>query len=231
MLAHQSMESPITLPFTHRPGRRERHLRRRHGNPLFGWPPQEVPPETLLMAQQADHEEMETFRESFADLVRKAAELPADAGSELVLGLKEALARHYEQSTGLPEDHDRERAAIRHLIDIIMETVRRHSGNDPLAAQELDDEAAALAIHFRLLEQPLVADLLHPDSPILPQELTPSLLSATPTELDAACEIFDANQLAVIVDEAAALRARLANTDLDLSNVDLALNRLRAALP
>lgn len=225
------MESPITLPFTHRPGRRERHLRRRHGNPLFGWPPQEVPPETLLTAQKADHEEMEAFRESFSDLVRKAAELPADAGSELVLGLKEGLARHYEQSAGLPEDHGRERAAIRQLIDIIMRTVRRHSGSDPLAAQELDDEAAALEFHFRLLEQPLVADLLHPDSPILPQELTPALLSATPAEIDAACEIFDTNQLAIIIDEASALRTRLAHTGLDLSNVDLALNRLHAALP
>jgi len=183
------------------------------------------------MAQKADHEEMEAFRESLADLVRKAAELPADAGSELVLGLKEALARHYEQAAGLPEDHERERGAIRHLIGIIMRTIRHHTDSDPLATQELDDEAAALEVHFRLLEQPLVADLLHPDSPILPQELTPALLSATPAELDAACEIFDANQLAVIIDEAIALRARLADADLDLSNVDLALDRLRAALP
>jgi hypothetical protein len=225
------MESPTGLPFTHRPGRRERHLRRRHLNPLFGWPPQEVAAETLLLAQQADHEEMEAFRESFADLLRRAAELPADAGSELVLGLKEELARHFEQSAGLPEDHGRERAAIRHLIDTIMRTVRRHSGSDPLAAQELDTEAMALELHFRLLEQPLVADLLHPQSPILPQELTPALLSATPAEIDAAREIFDANQLAVIIDEAGALRGRLAHTGLDLSIIDQALDRLRTALP
>jgi len=183
------------------------------------------------MAQKADHEEMEAFRESFAGLMRQAAELPADAGSELVLNLKAALARHYEQSAGLPEDHETERGAIRHLIDIIMQTMRRHTGGDPLATEELDDEAASLELHFRLLEQPLVADLLHPESPILPQELTPALLSATPAELDAACEIFDANQLAVIIDEATALRTRLADADQGLSNVDLALDRLRAALP
>ena len=224
------MESPITLPFTHRPGRRERHLRRRDGNPLFAWPPQAVTPEALLTAQKADHEEMEAFRASFADLVRKTAELPADAGSELVLGLKDDLTRHYEQAAGLPEDLDREKAAIRQLIDIIMRTVRHHAGADPLAAQELDDEAAARAIHFQLLEQPLIADLLHPESLILPQELTPALLSATAAELDAACAIFDATQLAVIVDEAAALRSRLAETEVALSSLDRALARLRTAM-
>jgi hypothetical protein len=46
----------MDLPFTHRPGRRERHLRRRHENPLFAWPPAEVAPEVLLAAQKADHE-------------------------------------------------------------------------------------------------------------------------------------------------------------------------------
>jgi hypothetical protein len=220
----------MELPFTRRPGRRERHLRRRHENPLFAWPPQEVPPEQLLAAQKADHDEMEAFRASFADLVRRTAELPPDAGSERVLGLKQELEQHYEQCCGLPEDHERERVAIRRLIDVIMRTVRRHAGADPLAEQELDDEQFAREIHFRLLEQPLVADLLQPESPIQPQELTPALLSATPAEIDAACEVFDATQLAVIVDEASALRARLANVGLDLAVVEGALSRLDAAL-
>ncbi len=224
------MESTIPLPVTHRPGRRERHLRRRHGNPLFAWPPQLVAPEALLMAQKADHEEMDAFRASFADLVRKAAELPTDAGSELVLGLMDELAQHYEKAAGLPEDHEREQAAIRRLIDIIMRTVRRHASADPLAAQELDDEAAAREFHFRLLEQPLVADLLHPESPILPQELTPALLSATPAEIDSACAIFDDEQLAEIVEQAMALRSRLGDAGLDLSSVDRTLPQLQAAL-
>ena len=110
-----------------------------------------------------------------------------------------------------------------------MQTIRRHAGADPLAQQELDDEQAARELHFRLLEQPVVADLLHPQSPIEPHELTPTLLSATAGEIDAACEIFNSNQLAVIVDEASALRARLADYSLDLTSFDLALSRLQAA--
>jgi hypothetical protein len=220
----------MELPFTHKPGRRERQLRRRHDNPLFGWPPEQVAPEQLLAAQKADHEEMEAFRVSFAALVRRTAELPPDAGSELVLGVKQELEQHYEQCCGLPEDHERERAAIRRLIDVIMRTVQRYVGADPLAQQELDDERMAREIHFRLLEQPLVIDLLHRESTIQPSELTPTLLSATPAEIDAACEIFDAAQLAVIVDEAAALRARLADVGVDLVLIDPAWERLTQAL-
>jgi hypothetical protein len=217
----------MDLPFTHKPGRRERHLRRRHGNPLFAWPAEEVPPERLLEAQRLDHEELEAFRESFRALVQRAADLPPDAGSEPVLELKTDLERHYEQACGLPEDQTEPKAALAKLIEVIMRTLLRHAGADPTALQELADEAAARAIHFRLLEQPLVADLLHPETPIRPQDLTPSLLSATETELAVACELFDAPQLAVILDEAEALARRLATSDIVVEGLAQRIGQLR----
>jgi hypothetical protein len=203
------MYRPLDLPFTHKPGRRERHLRRRHGNPLFGWPPQEVRAEELLAAQREDHEDMEAFQGAFRALVQQAVDLPTNAGSEVVLGLKEQLERLYEQSFGLPQDHSRERQAITKLIALIMQAVRRSAGPDSLARSELADEAEARAIHFRLLEQPLVADLLHPETPIAPDELTPALLSADPAEVDAVLEIFDLDQAALLVTEGRDLLDRL----------------------
>ena len=217
------------LPFTHKPGRRERHLRRRHGNPLFAWPPEDVAPERLLEAQRLDHEEMEAFRRSFLALVQRAVDLPPDAGSDPVLELKAALERHYEQACGLPEDQSEPKAALAKLIEVIMRTLRRHVGDDSLAQQELADETAAREIHFRLLAQPLVADLLHPDSSIAPQELTPSLLSATDAEFAAACELFAGPQLAVIIDEADALAARLGGLGIDLGPLPGRIDQLRRA--
>jgi hypothetical protein len=223
------MPAPVELPFTHQPGRRERHLRRRHGNPLFAWPPEDVAPERLLEAQRLDHEEMEAFRDAFGELVQRAIDLPPDAGSDPVLALKADLERHFEQACGLPEDQSEPKAALAKLIDVIMRTLRRHTADDGLAQQELADEAAARDMHFRLLAQPLVADLLHPESPILPQELTPSLLSASDAEFAAACGLFAAPQLAVIVDEADALTARLAALGVDLSHVAGRIEHLRRA--
>jgi len=205
----------MELPFTHKPGRRERHLRRRHENPLFAWPPVPVEPLDLLAAQQADHEEMESFRDAFRRLVQRAVDLPPNAASDEVLALKEDLERHYEQACGLPEDHAQERAALRRLIDLSVQAIRRAAGDDPLARSELDAEARARAIHLRLLEQPLVADLLHPESPIAPDELLPSLLSASTAELAAALEVFDARQIAELVREGEALLQRLEEAGVD----------------
>jgi hypothetical protein len=221
------MQTDLDLPFTHYPGRRERHLRRRHLNPLFAWPPQEVAPEELLEAQRLDHEELEAFRASFRELVQRAVDLPPDAGSDPVLALKADLERHYEQACGLPEDPSASKQALAKLIDTIMRTLLRHVGDDPTAQQELADETAARAIHFRLLEQPLVADLLHPQSPIRPQDLTPALLSATDAELAAACELFDGPQLAVIVDEADALERRLVERGAAVAGLSPRLEHLR----
>ncbi len=205
----------MELPFTHRPGRRERHLRRRHENPLFAWPPVAVEPLDLLEAQRADHDEMESFRDSFRDLVQRTMDLPPNAGSDQVLALKEDLERHYEQACGLPEDHTQERGALRRLVDLIALAVRRAAGNDPLAQAELDDEEQARAIHLRLMEQPLVADLLHPQSPIAPEDLLPTLLTAVPSELAAALEVFDHHQVLALVQQGHALLARLEAVGVD----------------
>jgi hypothetical protein len=221
----------MDLPFTHKPGRRERHLRRRHENPLFAWPPREVAPEDLLAAQKADHEEMESFRGSFQDLVRRAVELPPNAGSDEVLSLKEELERHYEQSWGLPEDHAAEREAIVKLIGMIMKAVRRSAGDEPLARQELRDEEEARAIHFRLLQQPLVADLLHPDSPISPDELAPSVLSASEPEIDALFEFLDPDQLALLAAQAAELLDSLKSREVELPEARARLAAIRGRLP
>jgi hypothetical protein len=188
----------MDLPFTTKPGRRERHLRRRHENPLFAWPPIEVESEDLIAALKADHEEMEAFRDSFQALVQQAVDLPPNAGSDTLLGLKEELEKLYEQASGLPEDHRQEKEALRKLVDLIMKAVRRAAGEDPLAHQELEEAEEARVIHFRLLEQPLVVDMLHPESPIETDELVPSLLSASAEEVEAALEVFGADQLGLI---------------------------------
>lgn len=228
--SHLNKYRPMELPFTRKPGRRERHLRRRHRNPLFAWPPKEVMPEDLLAAQKADHEEMEAFRDSFRVLVQRAIDLPPNAGSDEVLALKEELERHYEQSCGLPEDHAKEREAIAKLIGLITRAVRRAAGSDPLAQQELQDEEAARAIHFRLLQQPLVADILHPESPVGTNELAPSVLSASGEEVDALLEVFDAGQLTLLAVQCRELLQRLSSSGVDQPEAQVCLARIDAGM-
>lgn len=219
----------MELPFTHKPGRRERHLLRRHQNPLFAWPPQAVLPEALLAAQKADHDDMLAFGETLQALIQRAIDLPPDASSDAVLSLKEALEAHYEQSYALPEEHSEARTALKRLIELIMQTLWHHAGTDPIAHQELSDEETARAIHFRLLEQPLIADILHPDSSISPEELVPALLSASEADIEAACELFDARQLSELLERGERRLEALDEQEINLSQAQnrLALIRLR----
>ena len=185
----------MTIPLSERPGRHERHYRRRLDNPLFGARATVHNDDELLEMQRLDHEELLAFLAELRGTVQRAMALAPNEGSEVVLDLKERLDRLYEQSAGLAEDQQDHQAAIGQLIEIIMRNVERGAAGDPHAIDELAQERLARAAHFELLRHPLVADLLHPDSTIQTEELAPSLLTADPQALAAALELFDRDQL------------------------------------
>lgn len=186
----------MRIPFSELPGRHERHLQRRLGSRLFPRPVEEPVDEVLLDAQRQDHEELIAFVADLRNAVRRAVNLEANAASEAVLGLREDLERLYERSTGVAEDQTANRSALRRLVDVIVRSVRRSAGGDPLAQAEIDQAEAARALHFEQLEHPIVADLLAPDSLVEADELVPTLLSESEPALEAALQLFDGEQLA-----------------------------------
>jgi len=187
------------------PGRRERHLLRKRDNPLFPEAQRRLSGDRLLEAQRLDHEELEAFIGEFHKLVHQAINLKPSEDSEVILQLKEQLDKAYEQACGLADEQDQTRQALRKLIELIMAAVRKGAGNDTLALSELEQETIARATHFGLLQHPLVADLLDPESPIRPEELAPTLLSAGADELTAVLSIFDDAQTALLYNDAVKL--------------------------
>jgi hypothetical protein len=200
----------MPVSFSQLPGRHERHYRRRLANPLFPDAPAQPDDETLLEMQRRDHEELLAFLGELRQTVRRAVELRPNEGSEVILDLKERLDLLYETSAGLADEHSDNQAAIRQLLEVIMRNVERGAAGDPQALDELAQERAARTAHFALLEYPLVADLLHPESLIAADELVPALLSAPPDELAAALELFDREQLSGLYDEGQRRTAALA---------------------
>jgi hypothetical protein len=192
----------VTLRFSQRPGRHERHLRRRQDNPLFPEGARRVTPEALHAAQERDHEELVAFIGEFRGLVQRAVALRPTEESQVILELKESLDRAYEQASGLADDQGETRRAIEKLVGVVMTAVRAGAAGDPAALGELRQEEAARAAHFELLEQPLVADILHPASTIAPDELVPTLLSESQAAVAAALQLFDDAQLALLLRDA-----------------------------
>lgn len=195
------------LRFSATPGRWERHLQRSCNNPLFGQAAAAVNREQLARARGRDQEEARQFQQHFESLVHRATSLQPQEDSEAILALKAQLDQAYEQAAGLAGDNQPVQEAIRKLVALIMDAVRRGAVNDPQALSELAQEDSARAQHYRLLQAPLVADLLAPDSPIQADQLLPCLLSARADELDAAIQLFDHPQLTTLLEDAKTLLA------------------------
>jgi len=194
----------MQIPFSELPGRHERHYRRRLANPLFKTPTV-ADDEALSEAQRLDHEELIAFIEELRQVVARAVALKPHEETEQVLALKEDLERLYETAAGLADDQEGNRVAIRELLAVIMRTIRSNAEGDALAAQELEMEEQARVLHFGLLQQPLVSDLLHPQSVIDADELVPTLLSESEAAVNAALQLFDPEQRQELAAHARAL--------------------------
>lgn len=192
----------MTLKFSSHPGPRERHLRRRYGNPLFPPTRQQVSETQLQEAREEDEKELNYFLRYFRDLVQEAIDLKPDAESETILDLKERLDNCYAHCCALPGEKSEIQAAINKLIEVIMKAVRQGAANDPIALDKLAEEDMARQMHHELHQFSLAADLMLPDSPISKEELIPSLLSESETELNATLRLFEQAQLAQIYAQA-----------------------------
>ncbi len=202
----------MSLIFSQQPGRYERHLLRKFNNPLFPAEERDVTPEQLLEAQRLDHEELVEFINGFRALVQRTVNLKPNEEIDAVLKIKGQLDIAYEQASGLADDQSETKNAIRKLTQIIVNSIRANSMNDSLIHEELRQEEEARNTHCTLLQHPIVADLLHPESLILEHELAPSLLSEDQQGLQAALELFDHAQLQIICEDGTKLLKQLAST-------------------
>ena len=194
----------MSIPFSELPGRHERHFKRRLDNPLFR-EPATLNDADLLDAQRQDHEELLAFITELRATVERALNLKSNEESDVILKLKEDLERLYETSAGLADEQGANQQALSQLLNAVMNTIRSNTTGDSLAEQEMAMEQQARQMHFELLQHALVADLLHPETLIAPDQLVPTLLSSPTEQVKAVMVIFDPEQLGMISQEAQAL--------------------------
>lgn len=199
----------MTLAFSPTPGCWERHLQRRHDNPLFSPARRRVSDTELQRARQRDSEERQRCHLDFHVLLREAAQLPPQAENEQLLDLKQRIERLYLQCAACGLGLEKEKEGLARLNEVITRSLRTATADDGLAQTELDKEAMANRLHRELLETPIVAHLLIADSPIEAEELVPTLLSEDIEALRVAVDLFDATQLLLMARQARELEADL----------------------
>lgn len=199
----------MTMNFSPAPGPHERHLKRRLLNPLFPKPENEVTQQDVETAQKKDEETLMTFMSHFQTVVQKTTELGTSSESDIVLEIKEQLDECYATSCAMPGDHTNLKTAVKKLIAAIMAAIRKGAADDATALKKLNEEDVARELHNELHERKLIADLMLQNSPILENELTPTLLNEETDDLEAALPLFSAEELGLIAKTAQALLEQL----------------------
>lgn len=190
----------MTMNFSPAPGPHERHLKRHLLNPLF--PEHDITQQDIDDAQKKDEENLLKFIAHFQSIMQKTTELGSNSESDVVLQIKEQLDECYATSCAMPGEHYNLQIAIKKLITAIMAAIRKGALNDPVALKKLDEEDIAREMHNELHQRKLIADLMLENSPILENELTPTLLNEEADDLDAALQLFNTEQLELIVKDA-----------------------------
>jgi len=214
--------------FNEKPGARERQLKRKYNNPLFGQ--QQISEEDIQQAQQQDAEEVEAFLVSFRELVQQSVELEPNAEADVVLKIKEQLDKSYEQCAGLAGEQGEIKEMLKRLVMAIMQAMWKGIGQDAQAHSKLEMEEQARTQHFALLEYPLVVDLLRPDSSIGEDDLVPSLLSESAESVQAAMQIFIPEQQILLCNMARELLHKLDETDEKVVQAKCRLSEMEALI-
>lgn len=199
------------------PGAHERHLIRRHKNVLFGERATEVTSDSLQQMQKRDHDILQQFMSDFRQIVSKAVELKPNEESEVILEVKDKLDKLYASSISIADDQSKVKEAIKKLINVVMQSVRKGAAQDPKALQELAQEDAAREANFAFLESTLVADILDPDSPIENEDLLPTLLCAEKDDLALATQLFDREQISFLLQQGKLLLDKLDDESIDIT--------------
>ncbi|MCC8400613.1 tryptophan leader peptide [Paraburkholderia sp. MMS20-SJTN17] len=171
------------------PGAAERHLQRRHNNPLFPLHRQLVTAHEVFEARLADAQSLQDIRSALNETSRSfsaTTELPLNWQSFLE-GYRDHVDRLDErrlvaggQSTSLAE-------AIGKLRSDILTTWRASIHKNPHSLATLEQEEAKRAARRTLLyECHWTAQLLGHGSAIPPEEIVPALLSESVPELEKA---------------------------------------------
>ena len=197
----------MTLHFSEKPGPRERHLQRKHNNPLFS--DRAITQQSILAAQQQDRDAMQQFMEQFRELVQRAVKLDKTVESDVVLLLKAQLEQHYAVCTGLAGNTDAIQEAIKKLINAISATLRATSKNDPHALEKLGNDEAHTLLHLHLCDHLIVSDILNPDTIISEEEKIPSLLNEPEDSLQEVLAIFPPEAIKGLIDSGKALLKKI----------------------
>ena len=204
----------MSFSFSALPGAYERHFMRAQKHPQL-FPQFDCTSQQLLLDQQQDQQEAESFQQDLIQLIQKVVDLENQTDSQILLDIKAELEQAYTLACSLSRDQTQNKQAIARLIDVIIQTIEQYRDpNDQLALKELEMEKQAREIHFNMIENPTIADLLREEPPFEQESLLAVLLSEEEASFMQCLSLFDDDQIVNLIEQGIELRQDLHNKQL-----------------
>jgi len=202
------------------PGCFERHLQRRRQNPLFPTDRQDVGPIEIDQARLRDNAERSTLKSRILETLHPLMEGPDSVDGQTAIDLLQKLhhlvERVYQSDQGL----EQEAAALQRGYQTLSESIRSVRG--PEYSAQLDSAARALQAQVTLFSAPLLATLSRTDSPMRQDELVPSILGLSVSDMQRCLDgirTLPDESLPVTVSQAIQLIERAAENGIRIADV------------
>jgi hypothetical protein len=115
---------PPDLEWSENPGCFERHLKRKHNNPLFSEPDREVTQEQIGEARERDREDAAKLQSELLDLASDLQSLPELATASDVAPIRERIDELLDRAAGIGGQADDTREALNGLRNTLIDDLR-----------------------------------------------------------------------------------------------------------
>lgn len=212
----------MELLWSERPGCFERHLQRKHNNPLF--PPTErgVTQAEVDAARTRDSAEAGEFRLAVVALVTQIADLANPTALETIARLREMIERLLDVAAELGPTVLDDEVRLRRVRASLADTLRNDAATKGSAAEALLAEAEEFQKAHLYLRSYFIAQAKRGDSPIQGEaNFVRSLLSEDPTTIRGVVTALSdaAETLAELRRQASALVDELRRTEIEVPDL------------
>jgi hypothetical protein len=189
------------LEWSENPACFERHLKRKHNNPLFPEPDREVTQEQIDRARERDREDAAKLERDLADVASDLQKLPALARPRDVAPIRERIDELLDRAAAIGGQADLTRGALHELRKALINNLRKAFKGNGKLLNALEEAERYHCSRVEIFHDPPVAQLLRIPS----SDLIPAMLSESPEIIEKIMCMVDEDKREPVAKEACGL--------------------------
>jgi hypothetical protein len=199
----------------------ERHLKRKHENPLFPEPDRNVTQEQIDEAQRQDQADAVSLQKKLLDLASDIAKLPALATWSNCSPIRERIDDLLSEVAGVGGPADNTRESLNSIRTALISSLREGIKDNEKASKALEEAEEYHQKQIEIAHDPFVAQM----GRIPSDDVVPAMLSESPETIWKAMSIMNENTVDLVVADA---RDRVRRAQAEGEVIPLADEKLKA---